>query len=94
MTTNLIVDHAESYQEDISKKIPLKAGSGLIFKGLRPEDHAEYPVIIGKQYIKLLKIGPPATKPIDILLRRFGMIGNHEKHFITNTYDYAYSLKL
>jgi hypothetical protein len=37
-------DHEESSQGDISKEIPPKAGSGLIFKGLRPGDHIEYPV--------------------------------------------------
>ena len=31
---------------DISKEIPPKAHSGLIFKGLRPEANAEYPAII------------------------------------------------
>jgi hypothetical protein len=37
-----------SSKEDISKEIPPKAGSGLIFKGLCPEATAEYLVIIGK----------------------------------------------
>jgi hypothetical protein len=35
-------------KDDIPKEIPPKTGSGLIFKGLRPEADAEYPVIIGK----------------------------------------------
>jgi hypothetical protein len=44
-----------SSKEDISKEIPPKIGSGLIFKGLRHEAYAEYLVIIGKQFIKPLK---------------------------------------
>jgi len=56
-------------KEDISKEISPKAGSGLIFKGLRPEATAEYPAIIGKSLFKPLKIRPPAMNPIDILLR-------------------------
>jgi hypothetical protein len=59
-----------SSKEDISKEIPPKVGSGLIFKGLRPEAYAKYPAIIGKWFLKPLKIRPPATNPIDILLRR------------------------
>jgi hypothetical protein len=60
-----------SSKEDISKEIPPKAGSGLIFKGLRLEANAEYLVIISKYSIKPLKIRPPATIYIDILLRRW-----------------------
>jgi hypothetical protein len=37
-----------SSKEGISKEIPPRDGSGLIFKGLRPEAYAEYLVIIGK----------------------------------------------
>jgi len=59
-----------SSKEDISKEIPPKGGSGLIFKGLRPETNAEYPAITGKSLLKPLKIRPPAMNPIDILLRR------------------------
>jgi len=39
---------ANLLNDDISKEIPSKAGSGLIFKGLRPEDHEKYPFNIGK----------------------------------------------
>jgi len=59
-----------SSKEGISKEIPPKAGSGLIFKGLRPEATAEGPAIIGKSLIEPLKIRPPAINPIDILFRR------------------------
>jgi len=58
------------FERGYLKRDSTKAGSGLIFKGLRLEAIAEYLVIIGKSLLKPLKIRPPAMNPIDILLRR------------------------
>ena len=82
--------HGFSLKDDISKEIPLKPGSGLIFKGLRPEVMAEYTVINRKESIKPLKIRPPAIKPIDIVLRRSAVTLGFCRHtFFNVTYIFS-----
>jgi len=60
-----------SSKDDISKEIPPKACSGLIFKGLLLKTLGRIHALREKkQHLKPLKIRPHATKPIDIVLRR------------------------
>jgi len=65
-----------SSREDISKELPPKASSGLIFKGLCSEANAECLVIIGKSLLKPLKNKTTGNESYRYPLEKSGMIEN------------------
>jgi hypothetical protein len=68
--------HGCCFQDDISKRTPPKACSGLIFKGFAPpEPLAEYALATRKQFAKPLKIWPRPLNAIDVALKRTGVTG-------------------
>ena len=67
----VIIGHARSLKDDISKEIPPKLRSDLIFKGLRHLNLSQNTHVNTEEYsVKPLKIRSRAMRAIDSVLKR------------------------